>query len=70
VLELTGQVRARGLRARGPALLRSARLALLGSLSITGHVTSSALAGLPVACVLTAPLAVLAQRDAIRIVAL
>src|ERR671937_224211 len=68
--ELPGDVAAVRLRARGTGVLRAPRLALLGSLSVTGHGKSSALAGLPVAGVLTAPLAVLAQGDAIGIVAL
>ena len=56
--------------ARGPGVLGPPGLALLGSLSVTGHERSSALAGLPVARVPPAPLAVLAQGDAIGVVAL
>jgi hypothetical protein len=51
-------------------MLRATSLALLGSLSVTGHDDRYALARLPMAGVLTAPLAVLAQADAIRIVSL
>src|ERR687889_22051 len=57
-------------RGRAGILSRAARLALLGSLAITGHDGSPRLAGLPVARVRPAPLAVLAQRDAIGVVAL
>jgi hypothetical protein len=70
VLELAGYVGAPRLRRRRAGMLRAPRLALLGSLSITGHGDRCALARLPMAGVLTAPLAVLAQGDAIRIVAL
>jgi hypothetical protein len=70
VLELAREVGAVRLRLRGAPALSPAGLALLGALSITGHCTTSALAGLPMAGVVSAPLAVLAQGDAIGIVAL
>src|SRR3954454_21147101 len=69
VVELTGRVGPAGLARRGRARLGAPGLALLGSLSITRH-GAAPLAGLPVARVATAPAAVLAQRDAIGVVAL
>src|SRR3954471_5364485 len=71
VLELAGDVRPMRLGpGRAGVLASAARLALLGSLTVTGHDGSPRLAGLPVARVRPAPLAVLAQRDAVGVVAL
>jgi hypothetical protein len=71
MLELTGHVCPVWLRGRGPRVLRSATcLALLCSVSVTGHGKFAPLAGLSVAGVRPAPLAELPQRDAIWVVAL